>query len=103
MKAIDRRTFLKVAGVGAGAVALTAGCQRAGLLTPTAKPVVPTKAPPKATLAPSGKPVWSPPDLSGKTFSIWGLQFDPHVETYHRLAAKFEEYTGAKATVEPQG
>jgi len=51
----------------------------------------------------AGEPVWTPPDLSGREYLIWGLQYDPHVETYNRLAEKFEEYTGAKATVEPLG
>ena len=51
----------------------------------------------------AGEPVWTPPDLSGQEYLIWGLQYDPHVETYERLAAKFEEHTGAKGTVEPLG
>jgi len=49
-----------------------------------------------------GEPVWEPPSLAGKEYKFWGLQYDPHVETYNRLAASFEEMTGAKATVEPQ-
>lgn len=51
----------------------------------------------------AGEPVWTPPDLSGQEYLIWGLQYDPHVETYQRLADRFEEYTGAKGTVEPLG
>lgn len=51
----------------------------------------------------AGEPAWTPPDLSGREYLIWGLQYDPHVATYERLAVKFEELTGAKATVEPLG
>ena len=51
----------------------------------------------------AGEPSWSPPDLSGEEYLIWGLEYDPHIEAYYRLADRFEEYTGAKATVEPQG
>jgi len=50
-----------------------------------------------------GESSWSPPDLGGREYLIWGLEYDPHIETYHRLADRFEELTGAKATVEPQG
>jgi ABC-type glycerol-3-phosphate transport system substrate-binding protein len=49
-----------------------------------------------------GQPVWSAPDFSGKEYKFWGLQFDPHIAAYERLAASFEELTGAKATIEPQ-
>jgi ABC-type glycerol-3-phosphate transport system substrate-binding protein len=47
-------------------------------------------------------PQWQPKDLSGKKYKLWGLQYDPHVETYNRLAKKFQEMTGAVATIEPQ-
>lgn len=50
-----------------------------------------------------GEPSWDPPDLSGREYLIWGLQYDPHIEAYERLGARFDEYTGAKGTVEPQG
>jgi ABC-type glycerol-3-phosphate transport system substrate-binding protein len=33
---------------------------------------------------------------------LWGLQYDPHVETYKRLADMFNEKSGVTLTVEPQ-
>ncbi len=33
---------------------------------------------------------------------LWGLQYDPHVEAYQRLADLFEQQQGAKVTVQPQ-
>lgn len=49
-----------------------------------------------------GEPSWDAPDLSGREYVIWGLAYDPHIEAYERLAKRFEEHTGARATVEPQ-
>jgi ABC-type glycerol-3-phosphate transport system substrate-binding protein len=34
---------------------------------------------------------------------LWGLQYDPHVEAYQRLATLFQEKSGATLAVEPQG
>jgi ABC-type glycerol-3-phosphate transport system substrate-binding protein len=34
---------------------------------------------------------------------MWGLQYDPHIESYNRLAQIFNEKTGATLKVEPQG
>lgn len=48
----------------------------------------------------AGEPSWSAPDLSGRELLIWGLNYDPHVETYHRLAGLFAGYTGCTFTVE---
>ena len=56
----------------------------------------------RATVGKEGTPLWKAPDLTGKSYILWGLQYDPHVEAYNRLAKWFEAYTGAKATVEPQ-
>jgi ABC-type glycerol-3-phosphate transport system substrate-binding protein len=56
----------------------------------------------RATVGKAGTPIWKAPDLTGKTYTLWGLQYDPHVQTYERLAKWFEAYTGAKASVEPQ-
>lgn len=33
---------------------------------------------------------------------FWGLQYDPHVEAYNRLAKLYEEKSGSKLRVEPQ-
>ncbi|HEV8638306.1 MAG TPA: extracellular solute-binding protein [Chloroflexota bacterium] len=40
--------------------------------------------------------------LKGQQGVLWGLQYDPHVETYNRLSKLFEEKTGAKLAVQPQ-
>lgn len=111
-KKVTRRDFLVGAGgLVAGAAAGAAG---ASLLLPKSEAEVitvvgPTPEPEikvqtlKTVGAPSGTPLWTPPDFSGRTYKIWGLEYDPHIEAYHRLAGEFEKYTGAKATVEPQG
>ncbi len=53
---------------------------------------------------PTTQPAVQPaePSLEGKTFVLWGLQYDPHVERYNMLAEAFFKETGASATVEPQ-
>ena len=51
----------------------------------------------------AGEPSWTAPDFAGREYLIWGLQYDPHVEAYQRLADHFEAHTGAVATIEPQG
>lgn len=73
---------------------------------PTAVPVVKEPEPteePAVVVGSHGGPAWTPPDFTGREYVIWGLEYDPHVEAYKRLATKFEELTGAKFTVEPQG
>jgi ABC-type glycerol-3-phosphate transport system substrate-binding protein len=50
-----------------------------------------------------GGPTWEPPDLSGREYVIWGLEYDPHIDAYRRLAERFKEFTGAEYTIEPQG
>lgn len=40
--------------------------------------------------------------IKGKSGVLWGLQYDPHVAIYVRLAALFREKTGATLAVEPQ-
>lgn len=49
-----------------------------------------------------GGPQWQPKDLSGTTLTLWGLQYDPHVERYKLLAQAFKKRTGAEVTVQPQ-
>ncbi|MHB0857304.1 MAG: extracellular solute-binding protein [Anaerolineae bacterium] len=41
-------------------------------------------------------------DLGGKQGVLWGLQYDPHVAAYQRLARLFSDQTGATLAVEPQ-
>jgi ABC-type glycerol-3-phosphate transport system substrate-binding protein len=50
----------------------------------------------------AGQPQWQVPNLAGKELRLWGIQFDPHIDAYNRLAKWFSTYTGARVTVEPQ-
>jgi len=52
--------------------------------------------PPEAATMGAGKGV------KGKSAVMWGLKYDPHAETYERLAKDFNEITGANITVSPQ-
>lgn len=64
--------------------------------TPANQPA-PTTAPAKQETPASKAPEAS---ISGKQGLLWGLQYDPHIETYNRLATAFEKKTGAKLTVQ---
>lgn len=84
--ALSRRNFLKV----------TAGMMGVGTLAacmPSA-PAAPQGAANSEAAAPAAQA-----DQAGV---LWGLQYDPHVETYHRLADLFKEQSGVTLTVEPQ-
>lgn len=109
---LSRRDFLKVT-TGTIGIGLLAACSPSqapaapGAAAPTAAPAAAAQ---KSTAGSAGKvigkagtPQWTVPDLSGKTYTLWGLQYDPHVEAYARLTNHFQQMTGAKATVEPQG
>lgn len=50
----------------------------------------------------AGGPSWTPPDLAGEQITLWGLQYDPHVERYQMLGEAFTELTGAEVVVQPQ-
>lgn len=108
MKKVSRREFL--AGVGAAAAGAAVGATvlrkepESTVIVETAVPVA-TLAATRVPLAVSrpGEPIWYPPNFTGREFLIWGLEYDPHIEAYHRLAKRFSELTGAKYTVEPQG
>ncbi len=99
-RALTRREFLRGLALVTGGTVLAA-CAPAAQPTsppPAAEPTQPPAAV-EATQPPAEAPEAS---LAGKTFVLWGLQYDPHVERYHMLADAFEKKTGAKATVEPQ-
>src|SRR5579862_3857947 len=49
-----------------------------------------------------GGPTWNPPDLTGKTLRLWGLNYAPHVERYQLLIKRFTDATHAAVTLEPQ-
>lgn len=102
--------------------ALAAGCRGsgddssttgAGTPSPSRTTAQPTLVNVKGTAAPEltaspapddlvGGPQWTPPDLSGKTLVMWGLNYAPHVERYKMLAEMFKQKTGATVKVEPQ-
>lgn len=107
----SRRQFL-VGGTTLFAGTLV-GCSTSGSASGPA-----TSAPPKI-IAPTGKaaaeltpnpkpkdlvggPNWDPPDLSGKTLTMWGLNYAPHVERYKILIGMFEKKTNAKINLQPQ-
>ena len=50
----------------------------------------------------AGGPNWTPPDLSGQSIRMWGLNYAPHVERYQMLISKFQELTNGTVTLEPQ-
>ncbi len=83
-KTTSRRNFLKVAvgAVGAGALA-TSGLKTGATMVEAAAGAVRLKA-----LEPQG--------------TMWGLNYQPHVQTYHRLADLFHKQTGSTITVQPQ-
>lgn len=100
-----RRSFLKTAALGSAA----------GLLAACAAPAAPAPAQPAAPQAeatqaeapqteaqPTTAPQSAMEGMQGKQGTLWGLKYDPHVETYNRLAAMFQKKTGATLKVEPQ-
>ncbi len=95
-------------GIGGSAAALLAACTTPStpaatqpVNTPVAKPAPASTA--AANTAPAVvQPAAAKPGTSieGKQGLLWGLQYDPHIETYNKLAAAFEKKTGAKLTVQ---
>ena len=82
---VSRRSFLKFAA-GAVGVSTLAACMPA---TPAAQQE-------------SSSDAAAPPAATSKEGVLWGLQYDPHVETYKRLVALFKEKSGVTLAVEPQ-
>src|SRR5690242_10101122 len=110
----SRRVFLKTA-VGALGAGILAACGSAPAAPAASEPTAggaaaaPTAA--AAAVAAPTAAAEAPPaptaavvaaGLAGKEGVMWGLQYDPHVETYKRLAALFEKQSGAKLSVQPQ-
>ncbi len=83
-KTTSRRTFLKAAvgTVGAGALAAS-GLKSGATMVEAAASAVRMKA-----IEPQG--------------TLWGLNYQPHVQAYHRLADLFHKQTGSTVTVQPQ-
>ena len=86
-RSVSRRDFLRFSGIAAAGLALTA-CM------PAAAPTAPA--------AGTGTEAAAAPDAAAATGVLWGLEYDPHVETYHRLADMFKEKSGVTLSVEPQ-
>jgi ABC-type glycerol-3-phosphate transport system substrate-binding protein len=84
---LSRRTFLH----------FTAGAMGMGILS-ACMPAAPAQ--PAAQEAAAGSNAAAAPEAQEGVF--WGLQYDPHVETYKRLADLYKEKSGMTLTVEPQ-
>jgi len=99
LRITTRRTVLL--SMGASAAALLAACasppSSATQSATTAPAAVQPAANQPAAAAAAGNPS---PNIQGKQALLWGLQYDPHIETYNKLAAAFEKKTGAKLTVQ---
>lgn len=108
MKALTRRELLKFGGTALAGAAVgqvthlfSGGGNPQPVPTPQAGASV-ARAP--VPVGQPGTPVWMAPNLSGRELLIWGLEYDPHIEAYYRLAKKFQEYTGLESfEVQPQG
>ncbi|MCL6429281.1 MAG: extracellular solute-binding protein [Anaerolineae bacterium] len=102
MTEVSRRRFLEltVSALGAGLLASCAPGAQPTQAPSTQAPSQATQAPAEPTKAPA--PVTTGQGLEGKTGVLWGLQYDPHVATYVRLATMFKQKTGAILAVEPQ-
>jgi len=83
-KTTSRREFLKVAVGTVGASALAATSLKAGATVAEAA----SSAARLKTIEPQG--------------NLWGLNYQPHVQAYHRLADLFHKQTGATINVQPQ-
>jgi ABC-type glycerol-3-phosphate transport system substrate-binding protein len=86
-KGWSRRSFLKLFASAASASTLAA-CMPSG-------PAAPAAAPQEADAD-------SAPAAATQSGVLWGLQYDPHVETYNRLAELFKEQSGVTLAIEPQ-
>ncbi len=84
---LSRRSFLKFTAGALGMSALAA-CAPAAPAQPAAGGEAAAAEQPAAE--------------AGNEFIFWGLEYEPHVERYHALAAAFEQKTGNKANIQPQ-
>jgi ABC-type glycerol-3-phosphate transport system substrate-binding protein len=85
---LSRRSFLKYTAGVVGISTLVA-CM----------PAAPASAPAQQEAASGGEAAAAPESQEGV---LWGLQYDPHVETYKRLADMYKEQSGVTLAVEPQ-
>lgn len=118
--ALSRRFSRRVllGGIGASTALLVAACSsgsppapassNGGATQSTGVPASKATAAPQLTGAQSaaapqatGAPT-NGGSLQGKTAVLWGLQYDPHVAAYHRLADGFQKKTGATLAIQPQ-
>jgi len=87
----NRRDFLRLSMSVAG-VGLLASCAPqppAQAPQPTKAPEAPKAAEPTKPSAPAPAPAGAV-KLEGKTGTMWGLQYDPHIESYNRMAKLFK-------------
>ena len=81
---MSRRCFLRFAA-GAASIGALAACMPAAPAAPQASTDTGAASAPAASEG-----------------VLWGLQYDPHVETYKRLADMFKEKSGITLAIEPQ-
>lgn len=107
MKPVSRREFLRLTTITLGASALAAcTVPAAAPQVVTVKETVMVEGTPQVVEKVVEKVVTAAPPAPGpesKAGVLWGLQYDPHVEAYNRLAKLFETKTGMTMKVEPQG
>lgn len=88
---LSRRAFLQ-ATAGTLGITLLAACAPSATTAPAA-PAAEQGAAESEAAAPAAEATEG---------VLWGLQYDPHVETYHRLADLYKEQSGVTLRVEPQ-
>ena len=87
---ISRRAFLRLAGTGL-----------AGTVIVACAPSAPAPAQ-QAGQSSEQAPQEAPAASGSKSFVLWGLQYDPHVERYKMLTDAFAKSTGITADIQPQ-
>ena len=99
-RSLSRREFL-TGTAGVIGIGLLAACAPKATPAPEEPAVEPE--PVEEEEAPVSEPAGDVAGLEGQEYVMWGLEYDPHVERYGMVTDAFEELTGAKAIIEPQG